>query len=187
MATVPYGCITEPLETLAGMLSNCAAFQAWVEEADENIPPSGSARALFCLDFIHYPIYNKPDGDWVFPAAEISVPQKVDYAVVAQSVSGGVFNTGSGTLELNLYREVPPALRADLAAAWLDFAGVSVDGVPQGVGKIIEELRGLPDTVEKFEEYDLGVSGPAFFTEAKRAGLAHVVMCTIQINWGVGG
>jgi hypothetical protein len=186
MATVPYGCITEPLVTLATMLSYCPAFQLWVEEADDDIPASGDARALFCLDFIHYPIYDKPDGDWVFPAAEISVPQNVDYSVVAQTVSGGLFDTGSGTLELNLYRKAPDALRNNVAAAWLDFAGVAVDGVKQGVGKIIEDLRDLPDSVTKFEEYDLDVSGPAFFTESKRPAMGLVVMCTIKINWGVG-
>lgn len=185
MATVPYGCISEPLVTLATMLSYCPAFQLWVEEADDDIPPSGAERAAFCLDYIHYPIYNKPEGDWVYPAAEISVPQNVDYAVVAQSVSGGVFDTGSGSLELNLYRKVPDALRNDLAAAWLEFAGVDEDGVQRGIGKIIEDFRNLPDDVEKFEEYDLKVSGPTFFTEAKRASVGLVVLCTIQFNWGV--
>jgi hypothetical protein len=110
----------------------------------------------------------------------------VDYSVVAQTVSGGLFDTGSGTLELNLYRKAPDALRNNVAAAWLDFAGVAVDGVKQGVGKIIEDLRDLPDSVTKFEEYDLDVYGPAFFTESKRPAMGLVVMCTIKINWGVG-
>ena len=187
MATVPFGCVSEPLEILATMLSYCPAFQLWVAETEPGIPGTGnpSGRAAACRDYIHYPLYAKPDGGFVYPAAVIEVPESLEYPVIGQSVSGGVYGTGYGVLHMTFFRKVPEAHRNDDAAAWLDFAGIATDGVKTGIGAIILDLQQLGESVEKFEEYDLSlVAAPGWFTEEKRAAAGHVMLCTLGVTWG---
>lgn len=186
MSTTPYGCISEPLQILATMLSNSPAFQLWVEEHDVLIPDTPDERAAFCLNYIHYPAYKGDASTFVYPAAIIEVPEDVDFETIAQSYDGATFNTGSGTLDLTIYRVVPEALRNDLNGAWLDFAGVDVDGVKMGLGAILRDLMELGVTTEQFESFKIGlVAGPAFVSEGKRAALGHLIGATLRFHWGV--
>lgn len=143
------------------------------------------AEAAACRDYIHYPIYREPSGGYVYPAAVIEVPNDLEIASIAQSVSGGVFDTGYGILQMTIYRPVPAALWNDDAAAWLDFAGVDTDGVKTGLGAIILDLENLGETVTKFESFDIGlVDGPGFFKEERRAKTGPILAATLRIRWG---
>lgn len=186
MATVPYGCISKPMRIFAVMLSYSAAFQAWVEEADADIPASGDTRAAFCLDFIHLGLYTKPSGGWVYPAAVIEVPDEVTFSTIAQSTDGGDFDTGAGMFDCTIVRPVPTALQDDKAAAWLDFAGVDTDGTKTGIGAIIADLLSLPETVEKFQEYTIALAdGPYFAAEEKRVADGFRMVARLRIQWGI--
>lgn len=185
MATAPYGCISKPMRIFAVMLSYSAAFQAWVEEADTDIPVSGDTRAAFCLDYIHLGLYTKPAGGWVYPAAVIEVPDDVSFSTIAQSADGPDFDTGAGMFDCTIVRPVPSALQDDKAAAWLDFAGVDTDGTKTGIGPIISDLLSLPETVEKFQEYSIALAdGPYFAAEEKRVADGLRMVARIRVQWG---
>lgn len=187
MATTEYGCITEPMSILRTMLSYCPAFQEWVEETDGDIPASGSSRAAFCEDYIHYGYYQKPSGAaYVYPAAVINVPENVGFEMIAEG-DGAVFNQGTGMLNLFIARAVPAALYTSAEAAFIDFAGVDTDGTKTGIGAIMADFRELADTVPQFQQFDVYlVDGPAFYSEEKQAGVGQrVIAAELRIRWGI--